>query len=57
MKHENYEKKERKHYEKVDKLEHQKCNLGTMAKKASLPGQQYVPKKEHNESDFAGEMY
>jgi hypothetical protein len=30
-------------------------DMGTMAKKATLPGQMYVPKKDHNESDFAGE--
>jgi len=30
-------------------------DMGTEAKKASLPGQQYVPKKTHNESDFVGE--
>jgi hypothetical protein len=49
--------KDRKSYEKVDKLKHQQCDMGTMAKKSALPGQQYVPKKTHNESDFAGEMY
>lgn len=31
-------------------------DMGTEAKKAKLPGQMYVPKKTHNESDFAGEM-
>lgn len=30
-------------------------DTGTMAKKATLPGQMYVPKKTHNESDFVGE--
>lgn len=41
---------------KPDKNVHESKNdMGTMAKKASLPGQQYVPKKCHNESDFAGE--
>ena len=29
--------------------------MGTMAKDAKLPGQMYVPKKTHNESDFAGD--
>ena len=29
--------------------------MGTEAKDAKLPGQMYVPKKTHNESDFAGE--
>lgn len=32
-----------------------KQNMGTEAKKAKLPGQMYVPKKDHNESDFVGE--
>lgn len=41
---------------KPDKTCHEKNqDMGTMAKKASLPGQMYVPKKDHNESDFAGE--
>lgn len=40
---------------KPDKTEHKSCDEGTKAKKASLPGQMYVPKKTHNESDFAGE--
>ena len=41
---------------KVDKLGHkQHEDMGTEAKKATLPGQMYVPKKVHNESDFAGE--
>lgn len=31
-------------------------DMGTMAKKATLPGQMYVPKKSHNEADFAGEQ-
>lgn len=41
---------------KPDKTCHEKRqDMGTMAKKATLPGQMYVPKKDHNESDFAGE--
>ncbi len=41
---------------KPDKTCHKnKEDLGTMAKKAKLPGQMYVPAKDHNESDFAGE--
>ena len=40
---------------KPDKLKHdKKQDMGTEAKKASLPGQQYCPKKTHNESDFVG---
>lgn len=30
-------------------------DMGTEAKSSKLPGQMYVPKKTHNESDFAGE--
>jgi hypothetical protein len=42
---------------KEDKLKHKSNqDMGTMAKKAKLPGQMYVPAKCHNESDFAGEM-
>lgn len=53
-------KREKHHYSdsslKPDKTCHyKKEDMGTMAKKASLPGQMYVPKKDHNESDFAGE--
>lgn len=41
---------------KPDKTCHyKKEDMGTMAKDAKLPGQMYVPKKTHNESDFAGE--
>lgn len=40
---------------KPDKTCHKKADMGTESKKASLPGQMYVPKKHHNESDFAGE--
>lgn len=41
---------------KPDKTKHDKNqDMGTMAKDAKLPGQMYVPKKIHNESDFAGE--
>lgn len=54
------EKRDGKRYDdanlKPDKTCHdKKQDMGTMAKKASLPGQMYVPKKDHNESDFAGE--
>ncbi len=41
---------------KPDKTCHEKNqDMGTTAKKATIPGQMYVPKKYHNESDFAGE--
>ena len=41
---------------KPDKTCHdKKQDMGTMAKDAKLPGQMYVPKRTHNESDFAGE--
>jgi hypothetical protein len=41
---------------KPDKTCHYKNeDMGTMAKKAKLPGQMYVPAKDHNEADFAGE--
>lgn len=40
---------------KPDKTSHEKNDMGTVAKDAKLPGQMYVPKKTHNESDFAGE--
>lgn len=41
---------------KPDKTCHyKKEDMGTMAKKTKLPGQQYVPSHDHNESDFAGE--
>lgn len=41
---------------KVDKLKHkQNQDMGTVAKKTTLPGQMYVPKYCHNESDFSGE--
>ena len=41
---------------KPDKTCHKKHeDMGTMAKKAKLPGQMYTPKHDHNESDFAGE--
>jgi len=54
------EKKEKSHYSdsnmKPDKTGHKKNeDLGTMAKKTTCPGQMYVPKKDHNESNFAGE--
>lgn len=42
---------------KPDKTCHKKEDMGTMAKDAKLPGQMYVPKKTHNESDFAGEKH
>lgn len=42
---------------KPDKTCHYKGqDMGTKAKDAKLPGQMYVPKKDHNESDFAGEQ-
>lgn len=41
---------------KPDKTKHDmKQDMGTVAKKATLPGQMYCPKKTHNESDFVGE--
>ena len=41
---------------KPDKTKHKSQeNEGTEAKKATLPGQMYVPKKTHNESDFSAE--
>ena len=56
-----YSKKEKMHYSdanmKPDKNGHdKKQDMGTMAKDAKLPGQMYVPKKCHNESDFSGEQ-
>ena len=42
---------------KPDKTCHyKKEDMGTMSKDAKLPGQLYVPKKSHNEADFAGEQ-
>ena len=42
---------------KPDKTCHEKGqDMGTMAKDAKLPGQMYVPKKDHEESVFAGEL-
>jgi len=43
---------------KPDKTGHSKNqDMGTMAKNpCKLPGQMYVPKKDHNESEFAGEQ-
>lgn len=42
---------------KPDKTCHYKNqDMGTEAKDARLPGQQYCPKRVHNESDFAGEQ-
>lgn len=41
---------------KPDKTVHKKHeDEGTMSKKAKCPGQMYVPKRDHNESDFVGE--
>lgn len=40
---------------KPDKTCHGNQNMGTEAKDAKLPGQMYVPKKTHNESDFVGD--
>jgi hypothetical protein len=33
-----------------------KQDMGTVAKKARLPGQMYVPQTTHNESVFVGEI-
>ncbi len=54
-------KSEKKSYSdsgmKPDKTCHYKNqDMGTEAKKAKLPGQMYVPQKDHNESSFAGEQ-
>ncbi len=53
------EKTEKKYSDskmKPDKTCHEKKqDLGTMAKDSKLPGQMYCPKKDHNESKFAGE--
>lgn len=40
---------------KPDKTCHKPSDMGTMAKKSSTPGQMYVPKKDHNESNFVGD--
>jgi hypothetical protein len=41
---------------KPDKTCHVKNqDMGTVAKKTTLPGQMGVPKRTHNESDFAAE--
>lgn len=41
---------------KVDKTCHKNNqDMGTMAKKTTMPGQMYVPKRTSNESDFVGE--
>ena len=40
---------------KPDKTGHHEFYEGTMAKKTTLPGQMYVPKKTSNESEFVGE--
>lgn len=46
------EKKE--HNMKPDKTCHKpNQDMGTEAKDSKLPGQMYVPKKSHDESDFA----
>ena len=52
---------ERKSYSdsnmKPDKTCHYKNqDMGTEAKDAKLPGQMYVPKHVHNQSDFVGEQ-
>jgi hypothetical protein len=51
------DKKEKGNYGmKPDKTCHKSGqDMGTISKDAKLPGQMYVPKKYHNESDFAGE--
>lgn len=53
-------KKGKSHYSDSNMKPDETCHyknedMGTMAKKAKLPGQMYVPAKDHNESDFAGE--
>lgn len=61
MQHDGYEKHSMGHKYSDSKLKpdetgHKKHeDMGTMAKKAKLPGQMYVPAHCHNESDFAGE--
>ena len=40
---------------KPDKTFHKKCFEGTMSKKASLPGQMYVPTKTLPVDEFAGD--
>lgn len=40
---------------KPDKTHHEENYEGCMAKKTTLPGQMYVPKKTSNESEFVGE--
>ena len=40
---------------KPDALKHEGKNV-FKGEKYCMPGQQYVPKKDHNESDFAGEQ-
>lgn len=40
---------------KPDKLGHRKNNEGTLSKKASLPGQMYVPTKTLSVDDFAAD--
>ena len=40
---------------KPDKLSHQKNFEGTMSKKATLPGQMYVPTKTLPVDEFAGD--
>jgi hypothetical protein len=40
---------------KPDKTVHKNTDMGTMSKDSKTPGQMYVPKKSHNESDFAGD--
>jgi len=43
---------------KPDETCHKKGqDMGTMSKKAKLPGQMYTPKHYHNENDFAGEEH
>ena len=40
---------------KPDKTCHKPIKGEKTAKTSKMPGQMYVPKKDHNESDFAGE--
>lgn len=50
------EKAKKKDYMMPDKTCHIKTEEGTTAKSnAKLPGQYFVPKKIHNESNFVGE--
>ena len=52
----SYTNDEREKGLKPDALAHKKCNEGTMAKQATLPGQMYVPKKTLPVDLFAGDV-